>query len=93
MNINIFAVDDQPAAQKEIDRIMDCSMMLEVHIEKGDFTKALDLTHDMSRSVIALRRLIREKETNSQLNSIASKLVSLGIDASVVCIHFDNKKS
>lgn len=93
MNLNIYDVEDQPAAQKEIDCIMDCSMMLEVHLEKGNFTKALDLTQDMSRSVEALRRLIKEKETNSQVNSIAVKLISLGIDASVVYKYFDNKKA
>lgn len=93
MNLNIYEVEDQPAAQKEIDCIMDCSIMLEVHIEKGNFTKALDLTQDMSRSVVALRRLIKEKETNSQVNSIAGKLASLGIDTSVVHKYFDNKKS
>ena len=93
MNLNIYKVEDHPTAQKEIDCIIDCSMMLEVHIEKENFTKALDLTLDMSKSIVALRKLIKEKETNSQMYSIAAKLSSLGIDTSVVHKYFDNKKS
>lgn len=92
MNLKIYKAEDQPAAQKEIDCIMDCSMMLEVHLEKGNFTKALDLTIDMSKSIVELRKLIKEKETNSQMDSIAEKLTTLGIDISVVFKHLDTKK-
>lgn len=92
MNINLFKPEDQPSAQKEIDCIIDCSMMLEVHIEKGDFTKVLDLTLDMSKSIVALRKLIEAKETNSQMDSIAAKLANLGIDISIVFKHLDTKK-
>jgi len=93
MNLNIFKAEDQPAAQNEIDCIMECSVLLEIHLEKGNFNRAHDLTQDMSKSVVALQKLIKEKETQIQLNSIVSKLKSLGIESSIVTRYFDNKKS
>ncbi|MFX3674697.1 MAG: hypothetical protein ACE3JQ_09650 [Paenisporosarcina sp.] len=93
MNLHLFREEDQLAAQKEYDYILDCTMLLEIHLTEGNYKQALSLTQDLQKSVQLLQKLIKEKETNSQMNSIASKLVSLGIDASVVCIHFDNKKS
>lgn len=93
MNLNIYQVEDHPAAQKEIDCIMDCSMMLEVHIEKGNFTKALDLTKDMYKSISVLQKLIKEKESHKHLNSIVSRLATIGVDSSIVTKYLDNKKS
>ena len=93
MNINIFKPEDHPAAQKEIDCIMECSVLLEIHLDKGNFSQAFDLTQDMSKSVVVLQNLIKEKETQEQLNSIVSKLKSLGVDSSIVTRYFDNKKS
>lgn len=93
MNLNIFKAEDQPAAQKEIDSIMECSVLLEIHLEKGNFNRAFDLTKDMSKSVVELQRLIKEKETSIQLKSIVSKSESIGVDSSIVSKYFDNKKS
>lgn len=93
MNLNIFKPEDHPAAQKEIDCIMECSVLLEIHLEKGNFNKAHDLTQDMSKSISELQRLIKEKKTHQQLNSIVSKLKSLGVESSIVTKYFDNKKS
>ncbi|MCZ8541988.1 hypothetical protein [Psychrobacillus psychrodurans] len=93
MNLNIYKAEDHSVAQKEIDCIMDCSMMLEVHIEKGNFTKALDLTKDMYKSISVLQKLIKEKESHKQLSSIVSKLASIGVDSSIVTKYLDNKKS
>jgi len=93
MNFNIFKVEDQPAAQNEIDCIMERSVLLEIHLEKGNFKRAYDLTQDMSKSLVELQKLIKEKETQAQLNSIVSKLKCLGVDSSIVSRYFDNKKS
>ena len=93
MNNNIFAADNQPQVQKEIDRIMECSVLLEIHIYKGKFNQALDLTQDISKSVISLQKLIKEKETQHKAKSIVSKLKSFGVDSSIVTRYFDNKKS
>lgn len=93
MNLNIYKVEDHPTAQKEIDCIMDCSMILEVHIEKGNFTKAFDLTKDMYKSISVLQKLIKEKESHQQLSLIVSRLASIGVDSSIVTKYLDNKKS
>ncbi len=81
------------ATQKEIDRLMDCSMMLEVQMTKGNLTQAFALTQDIHKTIIALQKLIKEQETSKQLQSIVSKLKSIGVDSSIVSKYFDNKKS
>lgn len=93
MDINIFKVEDQPTAQKEIDCIMESSVLLEIHLDKGNFNQAIILTQDMSKSVVTLQKLIKEKETQMQLKSIVSKLQSSGIESSIVTRYFDNKKA
>lgn len=93
MNHNNNKVEDHPAAQKEIDCIMDCSVLLEIHLVKGNFNQALILTQDMTKSVVALQKLIKVKENDHQLNSIVFKLKSLGVDSSIVTRYLDNKKS
>lgn len=83
----------QHTAQKEIDCLMDCSMMLDVHMKKGNLTQALALTQDMQNSIVSLQNNIKEQKTRKQLHSIVSKMQSLEVASSIVKKYFDNKKS
>lgn len=82
-----------PATQKEIDCLMDCAMMLEIHMNKGNSSQALSIMQDMQNSIDSLKNHIKEQKTREQLQAIVSRLKSIGVDSSIVSKYFDNKKS
>lgn len=81
---NLVNKEDISTADKEYDSVMNCIVLVEIHLEKGNFDQALGYIKDIEKSLKVLKQLIEKNKTNSRVNDIVNQLKEAGVDASTV---------
>ena len=76
--------EDINKADKEYDSVMNCVVLVEIHLEKGNFEQALGYIKDIEKSLKVLKSLIEKNHTDSRIIGIVNRLKEVGVDASTV---------
>lgn len=76
--------EDISTADKEYDSVMNCIVLVEIHLEKGNFDQVLRYIKDIEKSLKVLKQLIEKNKTDSRVNGIINRLKEAGVDVSTV---------
>ena len=72
--------EDISIADKEYDSVMNCIVLVEIHLEKSNFDLALGYIRDIEKSLKVLKRLIEKNHTDSRVIGIVNRLKEVGVD-------------
>lgn len=79
-----FTKEENKSAEKELDCALNCLLLIELHLGKGNFADALMLLNDLQKSITSLKMLSEDKISKLQVISVMNRLSSVGIDPETI---------
>lgn len=76
--------EDLKVADKEYDCVMHCIVMIEIHLQRGNFDDALMLIKDIEKSLLVLKRLIEKNKNDTKINSLVNRFKEIGVDVTTI---------
>lgn len=93
MKTTDYMIQHYPRALKEHQCIVDCTYEALIQIRDGELDAAESLLRDAQKSIVTLRKLKKDKQTNDAIKELVNNLKTLGFDAEIMTRKFGGMDS